>query len=135
MLSSIDLADNTPAPSGGGGGIDTTYQPRHNRYEIISTPASTGTLTLAEGVSICDGYEAYAEVYEYSAQFGIMGPLIATNDPFPIPYSIPVNPATGEWTIINPISGQPATPLTSFAIVYKCKIPLADWDESAPLYR
>jgi hypothetical protein len=133
MVLGIDLALGTGG--GGGGGVSTTFQPRHNRYEIVSTPASTGTIALASNVALCEGYEAYAEVLEYSETFGILGPVFVTTDPFPLPCNISINPETAVWNLIDPRDGQPFTPLTAIAIVYRCKIPLENWDESAPLYR
>jgi hypothetical protein len=132
MVVGIDLAQGT---GGGGGGVATTFQPRHNRYAIVETPASTGTIALASNVALCDGYETYAEVLEYSEVFGIMGPVYVSTDPFPLPCNISVNPETAVWNLIDPRDGQPFTPATAIAIVYRCKIPLENWDESAPFYR
>lgn len=116
-----------------------TVQLRHNRYEIINPADDTGALTLATGVTIAAGYESFATAYVYdtntsSIQVGNTLTHEDTNfSPFPVPVVVTVAAETGAWEIRNPFTLELLVPSSPFALVYKAKVALQDWDEEAPL--
>ena len=81
--------------------------------------------------------KAAAFIYDTNTSSFSVGNYMTKTDtnfaPIPVPYGINLDAALGTWEIKNPFTSVTENPGVPFALCYAAKIPLADWDENAPL--